>query len=147
MLDDSVLTATSKIVTGLTSNTRYYWRVGSISGVGPGAYSPGRSFRTLATTWIERIEGDVSSRIVLDQNYPNPFNPATTIRYSIPGLSHVTLKVFDMLGAEVLDVVDKTQDVGRYDVRIDTRQLPSGIYIYELRAGAVMQAKKMILAK
>ena len=68
----------------------------------------------------------------LSQNYPNPFNPSTTIKYSIPKQSNVTLKVFDVLGSEVATLVNKEQPQGNYEVEFDGAELTSGIYFYRI---------------
>jgi hypothetical protein len=83
----------------------------------------------------------------LNQNYPNPFNPATTIKYQIPELSFVTLKVYDVLGNEIATLVNEEKPVGSYDIEFDANALPSGIYFYRLQAGSFIETKKMVLMK
>ncbi|NNL20406.1 MAG: T9SS type A sorting domain-containing protein, partial [Ignavibacteriaceae bacterium] len=97
------------------------------------------------------------SKYALSQNYPNPFNPSTTIRFSIPASSLVTLKVYDVLGNEVATLVSEKKPVGSYEVKFsatggsasggDVYNLPSGIYFYRLQANDFAQVKKMILLK
>lgn len=81
------------------------------------------------------------------QNYPNPFNPVTNIEYTIPERSHVTLKIYDMLGKEVSTLVDKTQDPGTYISLWNAKNFSSGIYFYRLIAGNNVQTKRMVLNK
>jgi hypothetical protein len=90
----------------------------------------------------------------LEQNYPNPFNPSTKIRYSIPSVtpsgvegSLVTLKVYDVLGNEVVTLVNEEKPVGNYEVEFNASGFASGIYFYKLQAGSFNQVKKMILMK
>jgi Secretion system C-terminal sorting domain len=83
----------------------------------------------------------------LEQNYPNPFNPTTTIKYSIPKEENVTLKVFDVLGREVVTLINEEQKAGEYTVGFDGSKLSSGIYFYKLTSGKYIQIKKMILLK
>ncbi|MEJ2615823.1 MAG: T9SS type A sorting domain-containing protein [Ignavibacteriaceae bacterium] len=89
----------------------------------------------------------------LSQNYPNPFNPATTIKYSIPKQSFVSLKVYDILGREVATLVNEAKPAGNYVVEFNTqqttnyKQLSSGVYIYRIRAGSFNQVRKMLLVK
>lgn len=83
----------------------------------------------------------------LAQNYPNPFNPTTTIQYSIPQRSDVTLKVYDVLGNEVATLVNEEKDRGVYSVNFDASELSSGIYFYRLQASSFVETKKMILIK
>jgi len=81
------------------------------------------------------------------ENYPNPFNPSTFIKYQIPKAIKVTLKVFDILGKEIVTLVDRYQEAGSYNVKFDAGKLPSGVYIYRLEAGKFVESKKMILTK
>ncbi len=90
---------------------------------------------------------NIYSDFILCQNYPNPFNPTTTISYSIPEQSQVELKVFDVLGREVAELVNKEQPSGSYQVNFDASNLGSGVYFYQIRAGSFMESKKMILLK
>lgn len=83
----------------------------------------------------------------LFSNYPNPFNPTTTIKYSLKDKSHVSLKVFDVIGREVAELVNKVQITGEYSVEFNAGNLPSGIYIYRLTANNERMIGKMILAK
>ncbi len=83
----------------------------------------------------------------LDQNYPNPFNPSTAINYQLSGQSKVELKIFDVLGREVQTLVNEIQNAGSYKVNFDASNLPSGIYIYQIKADNFIQSKKMILMK
>ncbi len=86
-------------------------------------------------------------RYTLEQNYPNPFNPVTTIKYQIPKAGNVSLKIYDILGNEVVTLVDAQKEVGRYEVSFDASSLASGVYIYRLLAGEFVNVKKMVLLK
>lgn len=81
------------------------------------------------------------------QNYPNPFNPSTTISYQIPKASKVTLKIYDILGKEVAVLVNGYKEMGRYSVQFNASKLPSGTYIYEIRANDFVKSGKMMLLK
>lgn len=83
----------------------------------------------------------------LSQNYPNPFNPNTTIKFSIPEASNVTLKVFNTLGEEVTVLVNRTMEAGTHEVNFEASQFNSGIYFYRLDAGTFSKVKKMTLLK
>lgn len=88
----------------------------------------------------------------LSQNYPNPFNPTTQIRYTLPQISNVQLKIYDVLGREIKTLVNKEQLPGAYRVEWDGTnnygvQVSSGIYIYRLVAGKFVQSKKMMFLK
>ncbi len=90
----------------------------------------------------------------LFQNYPNPFNPSTTIKYSIPKASFVTLKVYDILGREVSALVNEQKPAGSYEVKFNASNLSSGVYFYRItatpvggQAGSFVSTKKFILLK
>lgn len=100
------------------------------------------------------VEDDVNppAAFALHQNYPNPFNPTTTIRYDVPKESHVLIKVYNLLGHEVTSLVDAPQTPGIRTVTWDGRDrfgrpAGSGVYIYRIHAGSVVQDRKMILLK
>jgi cytochrome c peroxidase len=83
----------------------------------------------------------------LEQNYPNPFNPTTNVGFRIADFGFVTLKVFDVLGKEVVTLVHENLQAGSYRATFDATGLANGVYFYRLTTGGVSQAKKMILAK
>ena len=92
-------------------------------------------------------ENEIPESYSLNQNYPNPFNPSTTIKFSIPQDGMVSLKVYNILGAEVASLVDEVKSVGTYNVRFDASNLASGIYLYKLVTPNFIQTKKMLLVK
>ena len=94
----------------------------------------------------------VSSEIIpelfsLEQNYPNPFNSLSSIKYSIPKSSQVTLKIFNTLGEEIATLVNEEKLAGTYELKWNASNLPSGVYFYNLQAGIFFQTRKMILLK
>jgi len=106
--------------------------------------------------WIQRsgnitnVENENNLKVSsfsLSQNYPNPFNPSTKIKYEIPELSFVTLKIYDVLGNEVATLVSEEKPAGNYQVNFDALAIPSGIYFYRLQAGNFIQTKKMVLLR
>lgn len=92
-------------------------------------------------------ETDLPATIMLFQNFPNPFNPSTVIRYGIPEQSHVTLNIYNSLGQRVATLVDEEQETGFYEFKFDASRLPSGVYIYRLKAGQYFESKKLVLLK
>ena len=92
-------------------------------------------------------ENEKPESYTLNQNFPNPFNPSTTIKFSIPQDGMVSLKVYNILGAEVASLVDEVKSVGTYNVRFDAGNLASGIYLYKLVTPNFIQTKKMLLVK
>ncbi|SMO93963.1 T9SS type A sorting domain-containing protein [Gracilimonas mengyeensis] len=102
------------------------------------------------TTSTDEVPGnnELPRQITLHQNYPNPFNPTTTISYQLSKTAEVQLEVFDVLGQKVATVVNGArQQAGEYTVRFDATNLSSGMYFYMLKAGDVVQTKKMTLIK
>ncbi|MCL4280284.1 MAG: T9SS type A sorting domain-containing protein, partial [Ignavibacteriaceae bacterium] len=93
------------------------------------------------------VEGSIPESYNLDQNYPNPFNPSTTISYSIPEESLVSLKIYDVMGSEVTELVNARQAAGVYSINFDASSLASGTYFYKLTAGDFISIKKMVLLK
>jgi hypothetical protein len=125
----------SYIDKNLTMND-YYYRLKQLDTDGSYEYS-----NTI------QVSVGVPENFELSQNYPNPFNPSTKISYSLPIQSRVTLKVFDILGEEVMTLVNGVQDAGVYDIEFNAGSLASGVYFYRLQAGDFMQIKKMNLIK
>jgi hypothetical protein len=101
---------------------------------------------TYIVTGTEQISDEIKS-FRLSDNYPNPFNPSTNIEYSIPKKSFVSLQVFDILGREVVKLVEEEKDIGDYKVEFNSSGLSSGAYFYQLKAGDFIETKKMILLK
>jgi bilirubin oxidase len=100
-------------------------------------------------TDIKEDNSSLPNSFSLEQNYPNPFNPSTIISYQIPIGSHVTLKVFDVLGKEVATLVDEFKPAGSYNSQfsISNYQLSSEVYFYQLKAGQFVSTKKLLLLK
>ncbi len=96
---------------------------------------------------VTPVSNEVPSSFSLSQNYPNPFNPSTTIRYSIPQAANVSVKIYDMLGNEVMTVVNEHQNAGTYAGTVDASNLASGVYFYTIKAGSFTDTKKMMLIK
>ena len=83
----------------------------------------------------------------LAQNYPNQYNPVTEIRYTVPKADHMTLKVFNLVGQEVMTLVDGLVQPGSYTAKFDGSRLPSGVYVYRLESASFTEAHKMLLLK
>jgi hypothetical protein len=98
-------------------------------------------------TGVEEISLETPQGFELGQNYPNPFNPSTTIEFSLVDEGYVSLKVYDLLGKEVADLVGEDRPAGSYRIRFDARDLTSGTYFYTLRSGARSETRRMMLVK
>jgi hypothetical protein len=92
-------------------------------------------------------EENLPERFVLYQNYPNPFNPSTKISWQSPLDGWQTLRVFEVLGNEVVTLINEFRPAGEYELEFDGIALPSGIYFYQLRASNYIETRKMVLIK
>jgi hypothetical protein len=103
---------------------------------------------------VEKEDEVLPEGFVLYQNYPNPFNPSTIISWQIPaslnpskGGTLVTLKIYDILGSEIVTLLNEEQPAGTYEVEFNSSQLSSGMYFYQITAGEFIQTKKMVLLR
>ena len=101
---------------------------------------------------IYGLKGDVHQNAIptvfsLSQNYPNPFNPLTKINYTLPVGTKVNIKIYDILGRLVKELVNEFKDAGAYTVSFDGSGFASGVYFYRIEAGKFVQSKKMVLLK
>ncbi len=118
--------------------------------------TPGMANSVIIPT-AENENSKVPKEFFLLQNYPNPFNPVTTISYDLPTAGQVSLKVYDILGKEIAELVNEEKTVGRYSVKWDASKFASGMYFYRIsvsarlsqdgQTGNFIQTKKMILIK
>jgi hypothetical protein len=96
---------------------------------------------------LTNSESTLPKTYSLSQNYPNPFNPVTNIRYDLPQDNFVTIKVYDVLGKEVLTLVNEYKQAGRYLVSFNAANFSSGIYFYTIKAGMYEYTRRMTLLK
>jgi photosystem II stability/assembly factor-like uncharacterized protein len=96
---------------------------------------------------VDKPASDLPTHFCLEQNYPNPFNPTTTISFSLPFKSFVSLKVFDILGKEVATIVSQELPAGTYSRQWNASKMSSGVYFYRLQAGSFTQTKRLVLLK
>ena len=99
----------------------------------------------------DSIENNILNNSVLkfnlSQNFPNPFNPSTMIKYSVPKESNVKIKVYDILGRMVQELVNENKPGGYHEVEFNGSILASGVYFYQIQSGDFVDTKKMILLK
>lgn len=97
---------------------------------------------------VDVVEASVlPETVALEQNYPNPFNPSTSIRFALPGATHVRLEVFDLLGRSVATLINAVLPAGQHEARFDASGLGSGLYLYSLSAGSHRVTRTMTLVK
>jgi len=129
----------------------YFWRVRSKTNSESSSYSTPANFKIGSVTSIENDE-ELKLSYNLEQNYPNPFNPVTTIKYSLPEVSFVTIKIYDMLGREVKTLINQEVTAGNHKLtwKGDNNyghKVSSGTYLYRITAGNFTEVKKMVLLK
>jgi hypothetical protein len=103
-------------------------------------------------TAIDSREGATPEMFYLAQNYPNPFNPETTVEFALPKPSHVKLQIYNLLGQPIRTLIDEKIDAGfnsiKWEGRDDGgRQMPSGVYLYQMRAGSFVATRKLVLMR
>ena len=123
----------------------FTWSDVRTSGKGYDIY--GSIFDLNSITSVKEIISEVPTGFSLFQNYPNPFNPSTKIRFSLSEFSHVLIKVYDILGNEIMSLVDEDKPAGVYEVLFDGKGLASGTYFYRITAGEFSETHKMVLLK
>lgn len=107
--------------------------------------------RTISVDFLTDISENINSIIVtnynLYQNYPNPFNPITTINFDLPKNGFVSLKIYDVVGSEIIKLIDNELEAGKHEVNFNANGLSSGVYFYRLEANDFCFFRKMILIK
>ena len=100
-----------------------------------------------STIGIDENDGVIAYEFALFHNYPNPFNPVTTIKFSIPETQQVTLKVYNLMGREVVTLVDQKLQAGYHTTKWHAGNMASGIYFYKLMSEKKAIKQKMLLLK
>ena len=146
LVNDSTLAGTTRQLSGLSANTKYFWRVRSKNVSLTSWWSGFWSFKTGNAAGVEQLTG-LPAQFELSQNYPNPFNPTSTIKFGIAQESNVKLGVYNMLGQLVQVLANQRFTPGYYTATIQGADLPSGIYLYRIEAGSFVDVKKIVLLK
>jgi hypothetical protein len=133
---------------GSTMWTRLY--VTDATGEGAGMMLPGfvpGAINVLVPTGVNDNGSSLPHEFALQQNYPNPFNPSTVIKFSLPMASHVKMDIFNILGQNVITLLDENMAAGNHQVNFDASSYPSGIYFYRWTHTGGSETRKMILVK
>jgi photosystem II stability/assembly factor-like uncharacterized protein len=135
-------TVTSNSLYALYFNTDNFVYAGGILGT---------MIKTLPTefipTSVHTLTNEVADGFSLSQNYPNPFNPSTSIKFSMTKAEFVTLKIYDIKGREVAELVNSNLQKGNYSINWNASQFSSGVYFYKLESSSFTSTKKMMLVK
>jgi endo-1,4-beta-xylanase len=144
---DTTITDTLLTLRPLNANSRYYWRVSALNNNGTSEYSVTADFTTgEKIVDVKELDG-IPKEFKLSQNFPNPFNPTTTIKFSLPVKSNVTLSLINTLGQVVKVITSGNFEAGNHEVTLDANRLSSGVYFYKLSTGDYSDIKKLVLMK
>ena len=118
----------------------------------PGRGARAEHYITIESLWTDESKPEIPTDFRLFPAYPNPFNPITSLRYDLPEQAQVTLTIYDLIGREVTQLVNTTQDAGYRSVQWDATDsfgmpVSAGVYLYQIRAGEFVQTRKMVLLK
>ena len=137
-LVDEALTTNNPLTSFVSSNTNIF----------AGTEGDGVWRRPLSDLVAVKSQRNMSpQKFSLEQNFPNPFNPTTTISFDLPERSKVQLKIFNILGEEVKDLINEEKAAGHYEYQWNARGLASGVYFYRLKSGSFVETKKLILLR
>ena len=95
----------------------------------------------------DEVDTQIPNKYELAQNYPNPFNPSTTIQFALPKAGVVSLKIYNILGEEVTELINREMNAGFQKINFDASHLSSGLYLYRISVGEFVDVKKMMLLK
>ena len=144
---DTTITDTIFPLPELKENKLYTWSVGAENEYGFSGLANVSKFRTHSVTLVADKEGTLPDSYSLYQNYPNPFNPTTKISFTIPQNSYTVIRVYNVLGQQVKELLNDNLSAGRYSIEFNADSLPSGMYIYIMESGSHLFSKKMMLLK
>jgi photosystem II stability/assembly factor-like uncharacterized protein len=130
----------------LFANTKYFWRVMASGPGGSSSWSMVWNFTT-TLTGVSQSGSNIPAEFKLYNNYPNPFNPVTQIKYDLPEGSNVKLVIYDILGKEVIKLVNEFKPAGSYTVQFNAEALTSGVYFYRIETQGFKDIKRMLLLK
>jgi len=136
---------------GTTTEPQHYSYIDDISGINATAFE----YRlkqvdfdgSYSFSEVIRVDNIAPAEFSLEQNYPNPFNPSTEIKFSIPQTTNITLRVFDIMGREVVTLIDEQMEAGKHSIVFNAANLSSGVYYYTIITENFIQTNKMILLK
>ncbi len=141
----NVSATTEWLLTGLPDGD-YHWTLRAVDAAYIGSSTAVGQFSIGALAVGEPVD-DLPRDFAIEQNYPNPFNPSTSITFHIPEHGLVLLKVFDVLGREVVTLVNEEKSPGSYSIRWDALNVSSGVYLARLESAGKTQVRRMLLMK
>jgi len=133
-------------ITGLKDGIEYFFALKAFDNSNNLSEFSEEAVAALFTSIDERSE-EIPGDYKIEQNYPNPFNPATNIRFSLPKATNVEIRLYDMLGREVLTLLNEFRPAGTHIINVELSSLSSGIYIYQMKADSFIENRKLTLIK
>jgi photosystem II stability/assembly factor-like uncharacterized protein len=130
----------------LQNTVKYFWKVNASNSFATSPWSQVWNFQTLITN-AGNIGNETPKIFKLYDNYPNPFNPVTKIKFDLPANTSVRLKVYDITGREVANLINGEVKAGTYEFQFNATNLSSGTYFYKIEAGSFTDVKRMVLIK
>lgn len=130
----------------LSLNTKYFWRVKATNTLGQSPWSAVFRFR-VRPTGIENISSEIPTEYKLFNNYPNPFNSQTKIKFQVPKDGLVRLRIYDVSGKEVGEILNSSLRAGTYEANWNAGYLSSGVYFYLLESNGFKDVKRAVLLK
>jgi hypothetical protein len=135
VFDETQLSSTNFTASGLSTNTRHYWRVRGNNSSGSSLWSDTWTFRTEPASSITLENDPLPREFELAQNYPNPFNSSTHIKYALPVRSKLRISLYDIVGKQLQVFIDKVSPPGTYSFSWEAdSNFPSGIYLLRMDA-------------
>lgn len=138
-VDKSLGYNTNSFIENLTFNSTYFFLTNNSYKIYRRQYSQ--------LVNLNNLNSKIFTEFSMSQNYPNPFNPITNIKFKIPKIEYVTIKIFDVVGKKVKELVNQNMIPGEYIVDFDGSSLESGVYFYRIETGDYVETRKMILVK
>lgn len=130
----------------LGHNTKYYWRLKAYNSLGESPWSTVFNF-TVSPVSINLISGEIPKDYKLYNNYPNPFNSQTRIKFQIPKDGAVKLRIYDVSGKEIGELINDNLRTGVYEVNWNSGRLASGVYFYSIEADGYRDVKRAVVLK
>jgi len=130
----------------LQNSVKYYWIVNASNSCVTSSWSLISNFRILLTN-AGNNGIEIPKSFKLYDNYPNPFNPVTTIKFDIPVNRYVKLKIYDIMGREITNLLNMDLKAGTYEYKWNASNYSSGMYFYKIETGSFIDVKRMVLIK
>ncbi len=148
--DNTTYTSNSTVASSIAPNMTYHYHVDGGAGctmTGTNSVTSRPNICGLSYLNSQNQNNEITKIFSLSQNYPNPFNPSTVIKFSVPKTSMVKLVICDVLGREVMSLVNDEMQPGEYNALFNASSLASGVYFYMIQAGDFTDTKKMLFVK